>query len=190
MERVRTTPSVNSFRTETLVSTNPVKTSGAGGIWLMDIASYVAAILVAMVAGVVFFVVGSPPSASTGGFLWIGVMLETIARATPVVLVVALGIGYPLAALARRRGLHWAVTLVLAGLAGLALGLVALVIAPFIPGLSEFPLFVAIYAAVIGVWCAVGGQLLYPVFRRHPIDGMCAGALVIALAVAGWWLGL
>lgn len=99
-------------------------------------------------------------------------------------------IGYPLVAFFRRRGLHFVLVLFLVLFAGLALGLVPLVVAPFIPAIAGYGIFIAMYTAAIGAWCAVGGQPFYPVFRRHPPVGLGVGAVVIALAIVGWALGL
>ncbi|WP_349899856.1 hypothetical protein [Parafrigoribacterium soli] len=154
---------------------------------VMDLVNYLAAVLVAMLTGVVFLVVGSPSSA---GVPWIRAVLELIARATPIVIAVALLIGYPLVSLVTKLNLHRAVVVLLAGIAGLALGLAVLVVATFIPSLDGIAVFAAMYVSAIGAWCAVGGQLLYPLFRRHPVIALCAGVVVIALAIVGWWVGL
>lgn len=115
-------------------------------------------------------------------------MLQTIATATPVVVAVALGVGYPLVAFLRRCSLNWLVILAIVAAVGLALGLVPLAITPFIPGLSEYTPFIAMYTSAIGFWCATGGQLIYHLFRLRPFVVVAAGAVVVALAIAGWVL--
>jgi hypothetical protein len=149
-----------------------------------DLPAYVGMMLVAMAAGALFLIVGSASSRPMigAGTSWFLSFVDTTARGVPIVVLVSAVLGYPLTVFLDRRGVKWYFSVLLAGVAGVCLGLLILVAAQFLDDGSGYLTFMGIYTLAAGAWCALWGTLLFHALRAHPAVGIVCGAVVVVAA--------
>lgn len=151
---------------------------------VIDGCSFIACILLAIMAGVAMVVSGSPlyqQSTTNAVPLW-----ESLAEAS----VRALVIGVPLTLLVGLPVFYWLYTLaqpavlsvVLLGVVGVLPGIALLFVGLAIQ--NEL-VFIGIYLVVGGAWSAVLGATLFYFLRRVPALPIALAALLIGAGVAG-----
>lgn len=116
-----------------------------------------------------------PPVGSES--VWLTYVFYATVIATPLTVLIAL----PLSLALEKRGLPYAVQLLLFALAGASLGLPAAILGLIIEGNALWWLL----GTLPGLWCALVGGIVLPVYRRFPRAAVIVVSISVLVVVAG-----
>jgi hypothetical protein len=143
-------------------------------------AAFLSCVAVALAAGSVLVIAGSPYYGSTG----LGV-LHTIARASAVGLPIAALFGVPVWVWLSAKIPSRALLVALSPLLGIVPGVLV-----FMTGIIvsvEGPVFWGLFMMAAGAWSApIATVLYYVVLAKRPFVAISLGGVVVALALLGW----
>jgi hypothetical protein len=143
-------------------------------------AAFLGCVAVALAAGSVLVVWGSPVHSSPGVRI-----LHTIARASAVGLPIAALFGVPVWVWLNARIPSRAFLVALSPLLGILPGLVVLTIGTYAS--VEGPVFWGLFMMAAGGWSApFATTLYYLVFAKRPVVAISLGGAVVVVALLGW----
>ena len=145
-----------------------------------DMAAFLGCVAVALAAGSVLVIAGSPIHGSPSLRI-----LDTIARASALGLPIAALFGVPVWVWLSARVPSRALLVALSPLLGIVPGVLV-----FMTGIIvsvEGPVFWGLFMMAAGAWSApIGAALYYLVFAKRPFVAISLGGVVVVLALLGW----